>query len=1329
MIKTIFQKLRLVFSGNPIVCVSLLIVFILSFLDLIGWMFNITLFKSISSHWIPMKVITALCFAFSNTALIFIKTDSTTRIKAIITKTLGLTVSIVGLLTIIIYTIFLKTGIEATFVYAPFLKLFLAPQTKMAFFSAINFFIIGIALILIATKSIRNANIAHVLMLPAAIFSYMVPVSYIIGAYSLHEIHNVPVALNTGIAFIALSSAVYFIRTDTWLMKVFTSNNAGGLMARKLLPWLIILPVVIGWLRILGEHKAIYGSEVGVTIVALTYTVCFLFLVWLSAKSVNKTDEEKQKSEEQLNEREVRFRSIFENSNDAIVLLDAATGKYIDCNQVTCKMSGYTKEEICNMKTGGLLSPPHKDEVISNMDIINKIGTLRGETELITKDGLLIPIEFSASSLTIGNMQCLVSFIRDISERKKTEEELIHSRQEWVETFNIIPDLIAIIDNDFRIVKANKAMLNKLGVSFKDAQGLRCFECIHGDDKPYHDCPHAMMLKDGKQHLSEVFEKNLGGYFLVSVTPVLNSTGKIIGSVHVAHDITERKNTEEALKINNERLEILSETASRLLESDNPQKLVNELCNKVMKFLDCQVFFNFLVDENEGKLNLNAYSGIPEKTAKNIKWLDYGVAVCGCVASEGIRIIAENIPDSPDPRTDLVKSLGVKAYACHPLLSEGKVIGTLSFGTKSRVKFSDDGIAMMKAVANQVAIAMTKIRNQEELKQSEQRYRLLVDSLPDTSIHLFDHNKKFLIAGGSEITKSGFDKNLIEGHTLHEAYPPEVINLLEPYYDKALHGESSSFEHNYDNFWYHQQIVPIYDSEGKIYAGMVISQNITERKKAEKELYDTKNYLENLINYANAPIIVWNPQSEIQLFNGAFEHLTGYSSAEVVGKKLDFLFPETSLKETNEKIKLALSQNWETIEIPILTKNKETRIVFWNSANIYDTDNKTLISTIAQGNDITERKKAEEESRKLKEKLDLALKNANIGVWVWDIKTNVIEWDERMEQIFGIEKGTFGKNYDVFEKFIVDEDIPHTRKAISKAIDENVPFETIYRIKLNNGDIKYINAKALLTKNNVGEAISMTGVCFDITEMKKGTEQALFKLNEDLLRSNKELEQFAYVASHDLQEPLRTVSSFTQLLSHRYKDRLDAEAQEFIQFAVDGAMRMQVLINDLLVYSRIQVKGKPFTNVDMHEVLGQVINNLTMRIQEKNALVTCYELPTVIADEGQMVQLLQNLIGNAIKFCNAIPIIHISSKEEKDYFIFSIKDNGIGIESQYFDRIFQIFQRLHTKEEYSGTGIGLAVCKRIVERHKGTIWVESEFGKGTTFYFKIPKKTSASNTY
>lgn len=244
----------------------------------------------------------------------------------------------------------------------------------------------------------------------------------------------------------------------------------------------------------------------------------------------------------------------------------------------------------------------------------------------------------------------------------------------------------------------------------------------------------------------------------------------------------------------------------------------------------------------------------------------------------------------------------------------------------------------------------------------------------------------------------------------------------------------------------------------------------------------------------------------------------------------------------------------------------------------------------------------------------------------------------------------------------------------------------------------------------------------DITR-RKLMEQELTDKADDLTRSNQELEQFAYVASHDLQEPLRMVTSYLQLLNKRYKDSLDTDAREFIEFAVDGASRMKQLINDLLAFSRISTRGAEFSPVDCQQILERTLQILAITLEDSQAVITHHPLPTVTGDAGQLQQLFQNLVGNALKFKKegVPPKLHIGVEERDDTWLFWVQDNGIGMKPEAHQRIFIIFQRLHTAQETSGTGIGLAICKRIIERHGGRIWVESQPGQGSTFYFTIPR--------
>jgi PAS domain S-box-containing protein len=301
-------------------------------------------------------------------------------------------------------------------------------------------------------------------------------------------------------------------------------------------------------------------------------------------------------------------------------------------------------------------------------------------------------------------------------------------------------------------------------------------------------------------------------------------------------------------------------------------------------------------------------------------------------------------------------------------------------------------------------------------------------------------------------------------------------------------------------------------------------------------------------------------------------------------------------------------------------------------------------------------------------------------------------------------------------------DIPKLRELLEEILpnkDAFDDFEVAHYFQEIGHKIMLLNARQIYRKD-IGVKMILLAI-EDITERKQ-VENRLMGAMADLERSNKDLEQFAYVASHDLQEPLRMVASYTQLLAQHYDGRLDEKAKKFMDYAVDGAVRMQRLINDLLTYSRIGTQGKPLETTDTHTLLGEAISNLATLIAEKRAIITNNDLPTVRADASQLMQVFQNLISNSIKFQGEnVPHIHVSAQEKGREWVFAVRDNGIGIEKQYADRVFVIFQRLHTRQEYPGTGIGLAVCKRIVERHGGRIWFESEPGKGSIFFFTLTK--------
>ena len=318
------------------------------------------------------------------------------------------------------------------------------------------------------------------------------------------------------------------------------------------------------------------------------------------------------------------------------------------------------------------------------------------------------------------------------------------------------------------------------------------------------------------------------------------------------------------------------------------------------------------------------------------------------------------------------------------------------------------------------------------------------------------------------------------------------------------------------------------------------------------------------------------------------------------------------------------------------------------------------------------------------------------------------------------EKETIGTLiYDLGNK---QWDIPKLRELLDEVLTKKQDFMN-YEMEHNFQQIgqksMLLNAKRIFRKDIGTETILLA--IEDITERKKAEEE-IKQYSFELERSNTELEYFAYVASHDLQEPLRMVASYTKLLEKKYTDKLDDNAKEYINFAVDGAVRMQALINDLLDYSRVGAKKKEITKINCKSVINRILTNMKDVITTSNAQVKFDKFPEIYGDEVQIERLFQNLISNSIKFhSDKPPIIEIETKEEdSNLCLFSFKDNGIGFEKEFSEKIFQIFQRLHTKQKYTGTGIGLAVCKKIVEIHGGRIWVDSEIGKGSTFYFTLP---------
>jgi PAS domain S-box-containing protein len=352
-------------------------------------------------------------------------------------------------------------------------------------------------------------------------------------------------------------------------------------------------------------------------------------------------------------------------------------------------------------------------------------------------------------------------------------------------------------------------------------------------------------------------------------------------------------------------------------------------------------------------------------------------------------------------------------------------------------------------------------------------------------------------------------------------------------------------------------------------------------------------------------------------------------------------------------------------------------------------------------------------------RLKFALQSTHIGAWDLDLLNHTALRTPLHDRIFGHETTLPLWTYEMFLEHVLPDDRPEADRIFRKAIAEQTGLNFECRIRHTDGAVRWIWVAGDHLPKSDGKSTRMAGIVQDITDRKCHDEQ-LRKIDEELVRSNRELEQFAYVSSHDLQEPLRMVTSFVGLLRDRYQGRLDAAADQYIGFAIEGAERMQALIAGLLDYSRVG-KKEDIHRLQAEEPLQAALANLKSAIEAAGATVDVGPLPEVAADSVQLTQVFQNLIGNAVKFRGeAAPQIRISAARQENTWDFSVQDNGIGIDPKYGNQIFEVFRRLHTHDQYSGTGIGLAICKKIVESHGGRIWVESQPGAGSTFHFTIP---------
>ena len=1422
-----------------------IIVFAIGCFVILGWIFDITILKSVFPGFVTMKVNAAVLFILAGASLY--KEGKRQKVKMNKLKIgellpvptqesrvpishliLPFIVAFIGLLTLIQYGFNVDFGIDQLLLKDSVNDVRSFAPGRMAFNTALNFLILGVAQILLLRKR-PNYHLAQMLSFVIFVVAWLAVLGYLYGISSFYGIGvYTKIALHSAIAFMLLSIGILFACPDKGLMAVITRNNAGGMMARRLSLAVILIPPILSWFILIGYRHDKFNAEEGFTVIGVMNMVVFSILIWRNAKSLNTIDERRKKAEEELRqlnaeleeriernmtelkraneqlaseiverqqalvalqESEERFRQITNNIREVFWMSDPDKNQMIYISPAYEEIWGRTRESLYE-QAKSFVDAIHKEDRDRILAAFAKqaSGEYDEEYRIIQPNGQQRWIRDRAFPVhnAQGQVYRIVGIAEDISDRKQAEsalrkaaEELeirVHQRtaelalanadlQEQIQERKAAEAALqkttslqrAILDGanytiistslDGTILTFNRAAVALLGYAaeevvgkttpaiFHDIEELKQRSLLIGEQAEQSPLFEVIIAKARLGELDEqewtyICKDGSRLRMLLSVTALHDAEGNITGFLGIGSDITESKKAQEELRESQQRLQAILDNSPAfiyLTDTQNKYQLVNRRYEELFHITKEQIVGKSLYDiwpleiaDRFAENNLNVLQATTSLEMEESVPLDDGIHT----------YLSIKFP--------LYDSSGV-AYGVCGISTD---ITQRKQAQEALQKLNGELESRVKERTQELTLANEHLKIEIlERKLAEERLQHLLTSSPAVIYSCKasnDYGATFI--SENVIWQLGYEaREFIEdsGFWMNHIHPedaPRIFAGLSNLFERGHHNHEYRFLHPDGTYrWMHDELKLVRDEAGNPIEIVGSWWEITERKLLEEERARLllREQAARELAQANEqryrslaeamPQIVFStlPDGNCDYFNQRWVDYTGLTLEESLGYRwVSAVHPDDRQRirrdwyhavrrgmsyEGEHRLKRSLDgqYRWHLNRI-VPVRDNDGQIVKW----------------LGTSTDIHDRKQMESALRESEARFRRVVDSNMIGINFWDVFGNVTEANDAFLAMIGYTREDLLSGKVLWKDMTPVEYKELDEQKLQEVAATGIctPFEKEF-IRADGSRVPILIGGALLEENEY------QGVCYiiDITERKR-MEETLSKQAQELARSNAELEEFAYVASHDLQEPLRMVASYTQLLSRRYKGKLDEDADEFITFAVDGANRMQRLIKDLLEYSRVGTRGNEFDPVECEDVLHEAIANLEFAIDESNAIITYDPLPTVRGDSTQLGQLLQNLIGNAIKFRqNTPPRIHIGVQPTENEWIFSVRDNGIGLNPQECDRIFIIFQRLHAREAYPGTGIGLAICKKIVERHGGQIWVDSQVGQGSVFYFTIPR--------
>ena len=875
-------------------------------------------------------------------------------------------------------------------------------------------------------------------------------------------------------------------------------------------------------------------------------------------------------------------------------------------------------------------------------------------------------------------------------------------------TLSSISDFAYIFDRDGRFLFANQPLLKLWGIDLDTAVGRNYFDLGYPPEL-------AARLQ---QEVQDVFEsrKNVTGetsytmpggdesFYEYILSPDIAADGTVEFVAGSTRDVTQRKAGERHLAHMESRYRGLLEAAP------DAMVVVNERGDIVLVNVQAEKQFGYRRDELLGQ---QVRSIIPEGFAERI-------------IADGTRTAAEALAQQI--------GTGIELLALRKNGTEFPIEMMLS------PLESDEGILVTAAIRDITA----RKAAEKYLGQMEGRYRGLLEAAPDAMV-VVNQDGEIVMLNVQAQKQFGYRRDELLGQQVRNIIPEGFAERIiadgtrtaaEALAQQIGTGiELSGHRKDGSEFPIEIMLSPLQNSDGILVTAAI--RDISVRKAAERLLAETEEkrrgmdeqlrqsqeryrmLIDRVEGYA---IFMVDPEGQVLSWNAGAERIKGYRAEEIIGRNFSCFFPADAISRGRpaEVLRIAAARGSHEEQGMRVRKNGSS---FLASVTFTALRNAAgdLQGFSEVSHDLSESESSQARYRGL-------LEAAPDAMVVVDQHGAIVLLNVQAEKQLGYRRDELiGQQMtNIIPEGFAERLLTDSQRSAEDALSQEIGAGIELNARRKDGTTFPI--EIMLSPLESPDGVLVTAAIRDISSRKEAEELLLQKVAE-LRRSNEELEHFAYLASHDLQEPLRMVASYTQLLSRRYTGKLDSDADEFIAFAVDGASRMQRLIQDLLAYSRVGTKGGELLATPAGRALDEAMSNLRATIEDSGAVITHGPLPSVLADETQLVQLFQNLIGNAIKYQDGrVPEIHVSAERNGAGWTFAVRDNGLGIDAKYFEKIFGMFQRLHGRKEYAGTGIGLAICKKIVERHGGTIGVESAPGQGSTFRFELTgSETTSTN--